>query len=130
MNKMGTCTLTILQEIVCVPCPLEDQNGFLVSNLDDGHILLIGRVLEIKPKELVVFICFMEFPQTVKSFRDDLAIVGVGDVESLAAWCGHRENLKNGRIHGGGLGREMAGEEEEERAAHCSRSNEASASRS
>ena len=41
----------ILQEIVCVPCPLEDQNGFLVSNLDDGHILLIGRVLEIKPKD-------------------------------------------------------------------------------
>ena len=55
-EQNGHVYVTILQEIVYVPCPLEDQNGFLVSNLDDGHILLIGRVLEIKPKELVVFI--------------------------------------------------------------------------
>ena len=81
---------------------MEDQNGFLVSNLDDGHILLIGRVLEIKPKELVVFILFMHVPQTGKSFGEELAIVGVDDVETLAAWCVHLEPLKN---HGGGIGK-------------------------
>ena len=41
-EQNGHVYVTILQEIVCVPCPLEDQNGF--------------RVIEIKPKELVVFI--------------------------------------------------------------------------
>ena len=62
----------------------------------------------------------MEVPQIGKSFGEDLAIVGVDDVESLAAWCVHLEPLKNGRNHGGGLGREMAGdEEEEERAARA-----------
>ena len=60
-----------------------------------------------------------------KKLRDGLAIVGVGDVESVAAWCGHREILGN---HGGGLGKERSEmERKKKRSLYCSRrSNEAS----
>ena len=79
----------------------------LVSNLDDGHIPLIGRVLEIKAEELVVFICVMQARQTGKKPRDDPGIVGVGDVESVAAWCTHVDILFTDFWgHGGGLGKE------------------------
>ena len=79
----------------------------LVSNLDDGHIPLIGRVLEIKAEELVVFVFVMQFLQMGKKSRDDPTIVGVGDVESVVAWCGHRDKLRTDSWgHGGGLGKE------------------------
>ena len=100
---------------MCVPCPLEDQNGFLVRDLDDGHILLIGRVLQIKSKELVFFVRFLiEVAQDVKTMMENLASVGVDDVEGLAARCVHRETLKNWSHGLEGIGK---GDEEEERGA-------------
>ena len=90
-----------------VPCPLEDHDVCLVSNLDDGHISLIGRVLEIKAEELVLIISVMQFLQTGKKPRDDPGIVGVGDVESVAAWCRQVDILFTDFLgHGGGLGKE------------------------
>ena len=70
-----------------VPCPLEDHDMVLVSNLDDGNISSIGRVLEIKAKELVVFILVKPLLQIGKKTRDTSAIVRVGDIEKGLAWC-------------------------------------------
>ena len=90
----------------------------LVSNLDDGHISSIGRVLEIKAKELVVFIFIMPSLQVGKKTRDNLAIVGVGDLEKGFAWCKHRGKLMTDFFHGGGSGKKERargrGREEEE----------------
>ena len=95
---------------------MEDQNGFLVRDLDDGHILLIGGVLQIKSKELVFFVRFLiEVAQDLKTTRENLASVGVDDVEDLAARCLHREMLKNWS-HGG---REMRRKKRAPR--YCSR---------
>ena len=103
-----------------VPCSLEDQNGFLVRDLDDGHILLIGGVLQIKSKELVFFVRFLiEVAQDVKTMRENLASVGVDDVEDLAARCLHREMLKNWSQNWSHGGREMRRKKRAPR--YCSR---------
>ena len=74
----------------------------LVSNLDDGHISSIGRVLEIKAEELDVFILVMPFLQIGEPKRDNLAIIGVGHLESFSARCNHIGNLMADSGHGGG----------------------------
>ena len=105
---------------------MEHHHKVLLSNLDDGHISSIGGVLEIKAEEPYVFILVMPFLQIGKPTRGNLAIVGVGDLESFSERCKHIGNLMadsgNG---GGGLGKKeerergtgrMRGEEDEERA--------------
>ena len=76
----------------------------LVSKLDDGNISSIGRVLEIKAKELV-FILVMPSLQIGKKTRDPSAVVRVGDIEKGLAWCCHISKLNTNSIHGGDWGR-------------------------
>jgi len=78
----------------------------LVSNLDDGNISFITRVLEIKAKELV-FILVMPFLQIGKKTRDLQAVVRVGDIETGLAWCCDIiSKLNTNWIHGGEFGEE------------------------
>jgi hypothetical protein len=43
-----------------LPFPLEDHDMFVQTKLDDGNIVMIDRVLEIKAHELV-FLLFKPF---------------------------------------------------------------------
>ena len=92
----------------------------LVSKLDDGNISSIGRVLEIKAKELV-FILVMPSLQIGKKTRDPSAVVRVGDIEKGLAWCCHISKLNTNSIHGGGLGEKRGEQEEENRYPYCSK---------
>ena len=102
-----------LRQVFILPCPLEDHDMFLETKLDDGNISLIGRVLEIKAKELV-FILVMPLLQIGKKTRDPSAVVRVGDIEKGLAWCWHISKLNTNWIHSGGLGKKRGEQEEEE----------------
>ena len=92
----------------------------LVSKLDDGNISSIGRVLEIKAKE-IVFILVMPSLQIGKKTRDPSAVVRVGDIEKGLAWCCHISKLNTNSIHGGGLGKKRGEQEEESPYPYCSK---------
>ena len=85
----------------------------LVSNLDDGNISLITRVLEIKAKELV-FILVNPSLQIGKKTQDLSAVVHVDDIEKGLAMCWHIQKPNTNLIHGGGLGKKRGEQQEEE----------------
>ena len=84
-----------------VPCPLEDQDILLEAKLDDGNILLIARVLKIKPYEPLLFIRpFNPSVQLGKIARHHVAVVGVDDTKHVAMY-GNIPLAIDWIIHGG-----------------------------
>ena len=85
---------------------MEDQDIFFETKLDDGNILLIGHVLEIKPYELLFFLRpFKPSIQFEKITRHHGALVRVDDTKFGRAMCGHLLDASDSSIHGGRWGR-------------------------
>ena len=110
--------------------PLEDQDMGCEAYLDDGDTTLIGRVLQIKPEELLMIRCVVKpsFLQLLKEKRHLRAQVRVHDKELRRAMRGHltKDSWHGGRREGKKRGEEQRGrrEREEEQRGRCEREEE------
>ena len=84
-----------------LPYPLEDQDILLEAKLDHSNILLIARVLKIKPYDpLWFFRTLKPSVQLAEKMRNMGAHVGVDDLKLLVAMAGNLPEASDW-FHGG-----------------------------